>query len=212
MSVIQQLAELEYLAIEGFHTNPIVDPEEAKRYSTRLHRHLERISLEYKRRALYKNVQELLYVQTAFGISQVIEGSILMAIGFYCRASTLIMAGCIVNLFGIIWTVCQMLASVGLRHWQRYYLLGSLIMDGICLMCFVLGGLFIALRYSQFISALQKIIPFGPSFHPFMAFLFLLLLGVGATLSFFSLKLLMQQYKDMAMSPPMPPPSLAPVA
>ena len=212
MSVIQQLAEIEYLAIEGFHTNPIVDPEEAKRYSTRLHRHLERISLEYKRRTLYKNVQELLYFQTLFGISLAIAGSILMAFGLYFRALTLIMAGCIMNLWGIIWTICQMLASVGLRHWQRHYLLGSLIMDGICLMSYVLGALFIALRYSQFISALQKIIPFGPSFHPFMAFLFLLLLGVGATLSFFSLKLLMQQYKDMAMSPPMPPPSLAPVA
>ena len=212
MSVIQQLAELEYLAIEGFHTNPIVDPEEAKRYSTRLHRHLERISLEYKRRALYKNVQDLLYFQTGIGISQVIAGSMLMAFGFYCRALTFIVEGCIVNLLGIIWIVCQMLASVGLRHWQRHYLLGSLIMDGICLMNFVLCALFIALRYSQFISALQKIIPFGPSFHPFITFLSLLLLGIAVTLISLSLNLLMQQYKDMAMPPPMKPPSLAPVA
>ena len=120
MSLVE-LAQIENLLFLNLLRNPNGDPEHA-RYTIRLQRHLERVRLETmneERLALQKTVQYCVYVQVLFGTYLTVagSGSGCMGFGLYSRNLAFFIAGYLVNIMGMIWTVCQIFAFVGLRNW-----------------------------------------------------------------------------------------------
>ena len=207
MSLVE-LAQIENLLFLNLLRNPNGDPEHA-RYTIRLQRHLERVRLETmneERLALQKRVQYCLYFQILFGTYLTFAGSGCMGFGLYSRNLAFFIAGYLVNIMGMIWTVCQILAFVGLRNWRRYYLMGTLITSGLFFLIYLCWSLSFLWPFLQRILAFEwsSITIFSILEH-YMIFIFIL---KCITLP----KTLVKQYQDMAMPPPMKPPSLAPVA